>query len=142
MNKNFILVFVLILSAAVYVDYSAWLGIYAQSSGSQGSDINPIINIPDSPVVAEATGPEGSLVSYTVSATNATGSPLDVSCTPQSDSIFALGTTKVDCSAVDDAGNDAQASFDVLVEDTTPPTTELGISKTDWMGVIINNDFI
>ena len=131
----------LILSATIYVNYSAWIGLYAQSSGSQNSDENPIISVPDSPVVAEATGPEGAIVSYTVSATNASGSPLDATCTPQSDTIFALGTTKVDCTAVDEAGNDAVASFDVSVEDTTPPTTELGVSKTDWMGIIINDDF-
>ncbi|WP_458742763.1 Ig-like domain-containing protein [Candidatus Nitrosocosmicus sp. T] len=141
MNKNFILVFVLVLSATVYVNYSAWISVHAQNSGPQNGDENPIISVPDSPVVSEATGPEGSLVSYTVSATNATGSPLEATCTPQSDTIFALGTTKVDCTAVDEAGNDAEASFDVLVEDTTPPTTELGISKTDWMGIIINDDF-
>lgn len=133
--------FVLILSATVYIDYSAWIGVYAQNIGSQNGNEDPIISIPDSPVIAEATGPEGSLVSYTVSATNATGSPIDVNCKPLSNTIFTLGTTAVDCTAVDEAGNDAEASFDVLVEDTTPPTTELGISKTDWMGVIINNDF-
>ncbi len=133
--------FVLVLSATVYVNYSAWISVHAQNSGPQNGDENPIISVPDSPVVSEATGPEGSLVSYTVSATNATGSPLEATCTPQSDTIFALGTTKVDCTAVDEAGNDAEASFDVLVEDTTPPTTELGISKTDWMGIIINDDF-
>ncbi|MDQ3084459.1 MAG: Ig-like domain-containing protein [Thermoproteota archaeon] len=142
MNKNFILVFVLILSATVYVNYSAWSDVHAQNNGSQNLDENtPIINIPDSPVIAEATGPQGSLVSYTVSATNATGSPLDVNCTPQSGSIFELGTTKVNCTAIDEAGNDAKASFEVLVQDTIPPTTEIGISKTDWMGIINNNDF-
>jgi len=126
----------------VYVNYSAWSEVQAQNNGSQNLDENtPIINIPDSPVIAEATGPQGSLVSYIVSATNATGSPLDVNCTPQSGSIFALGTTKVDCDAIDEAGNDANASFEVLVQDTTPPTTEIGISKTDWMGIINNNDF-
>ena len=134
--------FVLILSATIYANYSSWSDVYAQNNGSKNADgKDPIINVPAGPVIAEATGPQGSLVSYTASATNATGSPLDISCTPQSGSMFALGTSTVDCTTVDEAGNDARASFDVLVQDTTPPTTELGVVKTGWMGIIVNNDF-
>ena len=134
--------FVLILSATVYINYSSWSDVYAQNNGSGNDDEkDPIINVPSSPVIAEATGPQGSLVSYTVSATNATGTPLDVGCTPQSGSMFALGTSTVDCTTVDEAGNDARASFEVLVQDTTPPTTELGVVKTGWMGILVNNDF-
>ena len=134
--------FVLILSATIYANYSSWSDVYAQNNGSKNADEkDPIINVPAGPVIAEATGPQGSLVSYTASATNATGTPLDISCTPQSGSMFALGTSTVDCTTVDEAGNDARASFDVLVQDTTPPTTELGVVKTGWMGIIVNNDF-
>ncbi len=134
--------FVLILSATVYINYSSWSNVYAQNNGSgNDDDKDPIINVPSSPVIAEATGPQGSVVSYTVSATNATGTPLDVGCTPQSGSMFALGTSTVDCTTVDEAGNDARASFEVLVRDTTPPTTELGVVKTGWMGILVNNDF-
>ncbi|HKX97818.1 MAG TPA: Ig-like domain-containing protein [Candidatus Nitrosocosmicus sp.] len=139
--KNLIFVFVLILSAILYVNYPTWSDIYAQNNGSRDDDIDPIINVPAGPVISEATGPQGSLVSYIVSATNATGSPLNVSCTPQSGSMFALGTSTVDCTTTDELGNDAIASFEVLVQDTTPPTTELGVVKTDWMGLIVNNDF-
>ena len=79
-------------------------------------------------------------MSYNVSATNATGTPIDVRCNPSSDSMFALGTSTVDCTAIDETGNDAKASFEVLVQDTTPPTTELGIVKTGWMGILVDND--
>ena len=141
LNKNFILVFVLLLSATVYVNYSGWIDIYAQNNGSGDNDEKvPIINVPASPVIAEAMGPLGSLVSYNVSATNATGTPIDVSCSPPSDSMFALGTSAVECTAIDETGNDAKGSFEVLVQDTTPPTTELGIVKTGWMGILIDND--
>ncbi len=133
--------FVLILSAILYINYSAWSDVYAQNNGSRDDDTDPIINVPAGPVISEATGPQGSLVSYIVSATNATGSPLNVSCTPQSGSMFALGTSTVDCTTTDELGNDARASFEVLVQDTTPPTTELGVVKTGWMGLIVNNDF-
>ena len=133
--------FILILSATVYINYSGWIDIYAQNNGSGDNDEkDPIINVPANPVIAEATGPLGSLVSYNVSATNATGTPIDVSCTPPSDSMFALGTSTVECTAIDEAGNDAKASFEVLVQDTTPPTTELGIAKTGWMGLLVDND--
>ena len=134
--------FVLILSATVYVNYSAWSDVYAQNNGSRNDDEkDPIITVPASPVISEATGPQGSLVSYSASATNATGTPLEVNCTPQSGSMFALGTSIVACTAIDEAGNEARASFEVLVQDTTPPTTELGISKTGWMGILADNDF-
>ena len=130
--------FVLILSTTLYVSYSDWSEVYAQNSVSGNEDDkDPIINVPDSPVIAEATGPQGSLVSYNVSATNATGSPLDVDCAPKSDSMFALGTSTVACTTIDEAGNNAKASFDVLGQDTTPPTIELGIVKTGWMGILV-----
>ena len=134
LNKKFIVVFVLIISATVYINYSTWVGVYAQKTGSQNEAKDPVISIPDTPVIAEATGPEGSLVSYTVSATNVAGSSINANCTPQSDTIFALGTTKVDCTAVDEAGNDVRASFNVLVEDTTPLPPSLGLVKrTGWV---------
>jgi len=49
------------------------------------------------------------------------GAPHPVSCTPQSRSLFPLGTTTVSCSVVDVAGAKAQGSFNVVVRDTTPP---------------------
>ncbi|CAN5857062.1 hypothetical protein BH23THE1_BH23THE1_31500 [soil metagenome] len=125
----------------LYVNYSTWSDVYAQTGSGNDDGVDPIINVPDSPIIAEATGPQGSVASYTVSATNATGSPLDFTCSPQSGSVFALGSSTVDCTTIDEAGNDARASFEVLVQDTTPPTTELGIAKTDWMGLIVNDDF-
>ena len=142
LNKNFILVFVFVLWATIYVNYSSWSDVFAQNTASGNSDDkDPIINIPLSPEIYEATGPQGSLVSYNVSATNATGTPIRVNCIPPSGSMFALGTSTVDCTARDGGGNDAKASFEVIVQDTTPPTTELGIVKTGWMGVLLDDEF-
>jgi hypothetical protein len=45
-----------------------------------------------------------------------------VTCTPASGSTFPLGTTTVNCSAKDAAGNTATGSFTVTVRDTTPPS--------------------
>src|SRR2546428_10150669 len=45
-----------------------------------------------------------------------------VLCSPASGSTFPLGTTTVNCSAKDAAGNVGTASFKIAVQDTTPPT--------------------
>lgn len=45
-----------------------------------------------------------------------------VSCNPSSGSTFARGTTAVNCTATDVAGNTAICGFLVTVNDTTPPT--------------------
>jgi RNA polymerase sigma factor (sigma-70 family) len=79
----------------------------------------PTISVPGN-LTAEATGPLGAVVAYTVTATNADGS-VPVTCTPAAGSTFALGHTTVSCSATDTHGSVSRASFDVLVRDTTPP---------------------
>ena len=101
----------------------------------------PEIAVPDEPVVEEATGPQGAEVEYTVTATNATGAPVDVTCNPTSGTVFALGTTTVECTALDSTGNEAVETFEVIVQDTTPPTSEIGVVKTDWMGLINEKTF-
>jgi hypothetical protein len=72
---------------------------------------------------AEATSAAGAAVTFapTATATDAVDGSRTVSCSPTSGSIFALGTTKVTCSASDTAGNTATGSFDVLVRDTVKP---------------------
>ncbi|HYF98704.1 MAG TPA: Ig-like domain-containing protein [Candidatus Saccharimonadales bacterium] len=116
------------------------LGVYGTTEANDEAAL-PVINIPAEPVVAEATGPEGALVSYQVRATNATGAPIEFTCLPGSGTIFALGITTVECTAEDSNGNEASESFEVRVRDTTPPTSEIGVVKTDWMGILNNNEF-
>ena len=61
------------------------------------------------------------IATYTATATdNCTTSPA-VTCTPASGSTFPKGTTTVNCTATDGAGNTAMCSFTVTVNDTTPP---------------------
>jgi len=81
----------------------------------------PVITVPD-PISAEATGPEGAIVSYTASATDDTDGTVAVTCSPGSGSVFPLGTTTVTCDATDSSANGASASFTVTVVDTTPPS--------------------
>lgn len=82
--------------------------------------IAPVLSVPAS-IAVDATGPSGAAVSYAVSATDAVTPSPAVSCSPASGAMFAVGTTTVQCSSTDGAGNTGVASFQVTVADTTPP---------------------
>lgn len=73
----------------------------------------------------EATGPAGAVATWSdPTVSDIVNGPVSVSCSPESGSTFALGTTAVTCSATDTAGNSASVTFDITVEDggdTTPP---------------------
>ena len=70
---------------------------------------------------AEATGPSGAPVSYTVTASDAVDSSLTINCSAPSGSVFPLGVTIVTCTATDDSGNSASDTGTMTVVDTTPP---------------------
>jgi large repetitive protein len=77
-------------------------------------------------VSAEATSASGAVVSYDSPATHDLVDGDGVAtCLPASGSVFALGTTPVECSITDAHGNTANSSFDVNVVDTTAPTLTL-----------------
>jgi alpha-tubulin suppressor-like RCC1 family protein len=80
----------------------------------------PVLSLP-ADTSAEATGPTGSVVTWTASATDAVDGPVPVTCSTSSGSTFGLGSTGVTCTATDAAGNTATGSFTVTVEDTTAP---------------------
>lgn len=81
----------------------------------------PVLNLP-SPITAEATGPSGAAVTFTVSATDLVDGPRPVLCDHNSGDTFPLGTTTVQCTSTDTHNNTAHGSFTILVQDTTPPT--------------------
>lgn len=84
----------------------------------------PSVKVP-ADEVAEATGPNGAKVAYgDVSAGDIVDGPMNPSCTQPSDTVFALGTTTVTCTATDAAGNKGSRSFTVTVQDTTPPEVQ------------------
>ena len=87
---------------------------------------------PDPPIIAEATGPTGAQVTYTVTATDLVDGPVTpVTCTPVSGSAFLLDKdTLVQCTATDSRGNVGTAQFTVRVVDTTPPTLNLPANFT------------
>jgi hypothetical protein len=73
-------------------------------------------------ITAEATSASGASVGYsTPTATDAVDGTDTVNCLPTSGSTFALGSTTVNCSSTDAAGNTGHSSFHVVVQDTTPP---------------------
>ena len=84
----------------------------------------PVLTLPDE-LVIEATSPAGAVVNYTATATDEVDGDVAVNCSPASGSLFALGTTTVNCSASDQSGNSATGSFTVNIVNA-PPTANAG----------------
>ncbi|MCP5518014.1 MAG: HYR domain-containing protein [Verrucomicrobiales bacterium] len=83
-------------------------------------DEAPVITCPADLTLGNDPGQCGAVVTFAVIAIdNCSGTT--VSCTPASDSFFPTGTTLVNCTATDDAGNFSTCSFSVTVEDTEDP---------------------
>jgi hypothetical protein len=82
----------------------------------------PTIEVPE-PFTAEATGPDGALVTYVALKHDVVDGTAAASCSPASGTVFPLDGTTVECNATDAHGNAAApAQFLVTVVDTTPPT--------------------
>lgn len=103
----------------------------------------PVITVP-ADVVAEANGGDGALVAYSVSASDQGAAllPAAINCDHPSGSLIPIGSTTISCTAADALGNIGTASFQVRVQDTTPPalnapdltvvaTSAAGIKRTD-----------
>jgi hypothetical protein len=95
----------------------------------------PTLNLPADITVTAPSG-SGAVVTYTVTATDPDDAPgsLTIQCTPSSGSTFPIGTTTVNCTARDPAGNTSGGSFHVTVNppppDLTPPTLTLPANIT------------
>ncbi|MDI9548942.1 MAG: HYR domain-containing protein, partial [Chloroflexota bacterium] len=83
----------------------------------------PVLNLPDD-IAVETDNPDGVAVEFTATATDAVDGTVPVTCAPASGSVFPVGETTVNCSAVNSAGKQTQGSFKVTVELTTDPTGE------------------
>ena len=81
----------------------------------------PVLTLP-ADFSSEASSAAGAVAYFTATATDSVN-PRNphVDCTPASGSTFALGSTTVNCSASDAAGNGSHGSFKITVVDTTPP---------------------
>lgn len=92
----------------------------------------PVLSFSPGDEIVEAAGPDGAVVSFAVpAASDNLDAAVDVTCTPASGGVFALGSTGVACSAQDAAGNLVEASFSVTVQDTTAPVLILPADIND-----------
>jgi HYR domain len=82
----------------------------------------PTLNLPASFSV-DTENPGGRTVTYSATATDNVDPSPDVHCSPASGSNFPIGTTTVNCTAKDNAGNQSTGSFTITVNlaDHTPP---------------------
>ena len=84
----------------------------------------PVLTLPGAPdptVEAEASGPQGAVVTYAVTAHDDFDGSVSVTCSIPSGSTFPVGTTEVTCEAEDSSGNEASGTFEVIVKDTVAP---------------------
>lgn len=79
----------------------------------------PAINVPRD--LTAFGRPDGSIVKYDASATDIVDGPVSVKCSPESGSLFPVGTTKVTCTSSDRFKNAGTATFRVHVGDDDTP---------------------
>lgn len=84
------------------------------------ADSPPVITVP-ADMTVEAQNFSGATVTYTASAVDNHGEPVQVTCNPPSGSVFGFGETTVTCTARAH-GEAATKRFKVTVVDTRPPT--------------------
>jgi hypothetical protein len=84
----------------------------------------PVLSLPPDQTL-EATGPGGAVATFTGSATDDLDGPVPVTFAPPSGSLFPLGTTVVQATARDFAGNEGTGKLHITVKDTTPPVLAL-----------------
>lgn len=107
-------------------------------NGAMGSfnievrDLSPPVFVQPRDVAIEGNTLGGGFLTYDLPmATDKVDADVEVSCVPPSGSFFLKGSTTVECTATDDAGNSAEASFTATVHDTTPPALTLPANITD-----------
>jgi hypothetical protein len=83
------------------------------------ADSPPVITVP-ADMTVEAQNFSGAAVTYTASAVDDNGEPVQVTCNPPSGSVFGFGATTVTCTARAH-GESATKRFKVTVVDTRPP---------------------
>jgi parallel beta-helix repeat protein len=91
-------------------------------------------------MTVEATSADGAVVIYAspIAADLVDGSMVAV-CVLASGSTFALGNIEVTCTAADVAGNIATSNFNVIVQDTNPPSITVPADVTQEATGILSN---
>ena len=100
----------------------------------------PTITAPAN-IMIEATSAAGAVVTYPdATAEDEVDGVIAASCEPASGSTFALGTTTVNCTATDAAGNSSSATFTIRVQDTTAPSLssspDVNVEATSAAGAV------
>lgn len=95
----------------------------------QPDTVAPVITAP-ADITKEATSAAGAVATFTATATDDKDGSVPVTASPASGSTFAIGTTAVNLSASDAAGNTATASFTVTVQDTIAPVVSVPANIT------------
>jgi hypothetical protein len=102
------------------------------------------IQVPDDFAV-EAEGADGAIVTFTVTTHGSTDPNPTVTCNPASGSLFALGSTTVNCSASDSYGQTVEGSFDLTVIDTIAPNVQaedITVQATSSTGAVVEYEVI
>ncbi len=117
------------IAATTMGDAGTYTAVATNSQGSATSspallivkDVTPpVLTLPASQTI-EATSPAGAAATFAASAIDNVDGTVPVTLSPASGSTFPLGTTTVNASATDAAGNAATGSFTITVVDTTAP---------------------
>ncbi len=87
---------------------------------SEAPNTAPSLVLP-ADVLVEATGANGAVANFEVSAFDAEDGNLPVTLSRQSESVFGIGITAVNASATDSRGSTVTGTFNVVVRDTTAP---------------------
>jgi parallel beta-helix repeat protein len=93
----------------------------------------PVLIVPGT-IIANATSPAGTPVSYMVSVSAPADPHVSLVCAPPSGSIFPIGATTVACVATDSAGAGATASFQVVVRGAAEQISDL-IALVEGLGL-------
>ncbi len=88
----------------------------------------PTFKVPHS-ILKQADTLQGSRITYNANASDTVDGKTITTCNPPSGSIFSLGLNKVTCTATDKSGNSGEASFSVIIGQTTNKlhSTESGV---------------
>jgi uncharacterized delta-60 repeat protein len=102
----------------------------------------PVIQLPASPLIAEATSASGAVVTYSVTGSDPEQGTINGSGVPASGSVFPLGDTTVNATVTDSGSLSASGSFVVRVVDTTAPVVvapaNVTVEATSNAGAVVN----
>jgi hypothetical protein len=104
--------------------------------GTSADTTAPVISDVPADTTVPATSAQGASVTYTApTAQDQVDGNVPVKCSPISGTIFPLGTTTVSCTATDNSGNTASASFTVTVIGATDQVSDLKELVTSLPGL-------